>query len=255
MISLSKLIVEGRYDSLTRELSNKLLQTVKDSFVATQDPAGLFAGDKIYFKKGDHVPPIDPINKNDKSYPYTYFEEVENETIPIDCYLSLKIQWVEDLGELRYGGDAFNENERKHKATTPPMIEVRLEIDPEDYPNNLSTISMHLKDILRHELEHTTQSGWNEKETKYLRGDQAMRDRIQTGKKPAWNYFVLKKEIPAMIQGLYFKAKKSKLPFAEVVNEYLDDWIANGTITEKEKQKVLKIWRSYLPQLAIRQEL
>ena len=250
MISLSKLIVEGRYDSLTRELSNKLLQTVKDSFVATQDPTGLFAGDQIYFKKGESVPNID-----EQDYPYTYFEEVENETIPIDCYLSLKIQWVEDLGELRYGGDAFTENERKHKASTPPMIEVRFEIDPEDYPENLSTIAMHLRDILRHELEHTTQSGWNELESKYLRGDQAMRDRIQTGKKPAWHYFVLKKEIPAMIQGLYFKAKKSKTPFAEVVNEYLDGWVENKTITEKEKQKVLKVWRSYLPQLAIRQEL
>jgi len=58
-----------------------------------------------------------------------------------------------------------------------------------------------------------------------------------------------------MIHGLYFKAKKSRTPFAEVVHEYLDDWIANGTITESEKQKVLKVWRSYLPQLAIRQEL
>jgi len=250
MISLSKLIVEGRYDSLTRELSNKLLQTVKDSFACTQDPNGMYAGDKLYYKKEETTPDID-----DKSYPYTYFEEVENETIPIDCYLSLKIQWVENLGALKYGGDAFNENERKQKASTPPMIEIRLEIDPEDYPKNLSTIAMHLRDILRHELEHTTQSGWNEIESKYLRGDQAMRQRIAVGKKPAWHYFVLKKEIPAMIQGLYLKAKKSKTPFAAVVNEYLDDWIENGTITQQEKQKVLKVWRSYLPQLALRQEL
>ena len=74
MISLSKLIVEGRYDSLTRELSNKLLQTVKDSFVCTQDPNGLYAGDKLYYKKEETAPDIDG-----KSYPYTYFEEVENE--------------------------------------------------------------------------------------------------------------------------------------------------------------------------------
>ena len=53
----------------------------------------------------------------------------------------------------------------------------------------------------------------------------------------------------------YFKAKKSRTPFAEVVHEYLNDWIENKTITEKEKQKVLKVWRSYLPQLAIRQEI
>jgi hypothetical protein len=58
-----------------------------------------------------------------------------------------------------------------------------------------------------------------------------------------------------MIQGLYFKAKKSKQPFAQVVNDYLDLWVSNGAITEKDKQYILKTWREYLPKLAIRQEL
>jgi hypothetical protein len=39
------------------------------------------------------------------------------------------------------------------------LIEVRFTIDPADYPNILSEIATHLRDVLRHEIEHITQSG------------------------------------------------------------------------------------------------
>jgi len=58
-----------------------------------------------------------------------------------------------------------------------------------------------------------------------------------------------------MLQGLYVKAKKSRMPFKQVVNDYLDVWTQNNTITEPDKEQILKIWRTYLPQLSIRQEL
>jgi hypothetical protein len=58
-----------------------------------------------------------------------------------------------------------------------------------------------------------------------------------------------------MIQGLYTKAKKSKRPFAQVVNDYLNLWVSNGTITDPEKQNILKTWKTYLPKMGIRQEL
>ena len=44
MISMKSLIIEGRYDSLITTLSNKLLQIIKDSYAATTDPDGMFAG-------------------------------------------------------------------------------------------------------------------------------------------------------------------------------------------------------------------
>ncbi len=45
MISLKKLIVEGRYDSLVTALSRKLLQVIKDSYACTKDPEGFFGGE------------------------------------------------------------------------------------------------------------------------------------------------------------------------------------------------------------------
>jgi hypothetical protein len=246
---MKRLILEGRYDSLVTKLSNTLLQIVKDSYASTQSPAGEFGGKKIYYTKSETVPTIE----DDKQQPAVYFEEVENATIPVEFYLQLKIQWIEGFDDLRYGGDAFND--AKRDSDEPPLIEVRMQIDPTEYPKVLSEIAMNLRDTLRHEIEHVTQSGWNTIDSKYIPSDQRLRDRIEAGKLPAARYFTLPKEIPAMLQGLYFKAKKSKQPFKTVVDEYLSMWVSNDTISAQEKENILNTWRTYLPKLGIRQDM
>lgn len=246
---MKHLILEGRYDSLVRQLSNTLLAIIKDSYASTQTASGEFGGKKIYYTKSETVPPIE----DDKQQPIIYFEEVENATIPVEFYLQLKIQWIDGLNDLRYGGDAFND--AKRDSDEPPLIEVRMQIDPAEYPKVLSEIAMNLRDTLRHEIEHVTQSGWNTIDSKYIPSDQRLRDRIEAGKLPAARYFTLPKEIPAMLQGLYFKAKKSKQPFKTVVDEYLSMWVSNNTISAQEKENILNTWRTYLPKLGIRQDM
>jgi hypothetical protein len=246
---MKRLFLEGRYDSLVTKLSNTLLAIIKDSYSSTQSPAGKFGGKKIYYTKSETVPLIE----DDKQQPAVYFEEVENATIPVEFYLQLKIQWIEGLSDLRYGGDAFNDTKRD--SYEPPLIEVRMQIDPAEYPKVLSEIAMNLRDTLRHEIEHVTQSGWNTIDSKYIPSDQRLRDRIEAGKLPAARYFTLPKEIPAMLQGLYFKAKKSKQPFKMVVDEYLSMWVSNDTISTQEKENILNTWRTYLPKLGIRQDM
>jgi len=249
MISLKHLFLEGRYDSLVTTLSNKLLGILKDSYSASSNSTGEFGGVKIFYKQGETIPEIE----DDETQPNVYFEEVENATIPVEFYLQLKVQWIEGLDDLKYGGDAYNDSKRE--SNEPPLIEVRMQIDPSEYPRVLSSIAMNLRDTLRHEIEHVTQSGWNTIDGKYISSDAALRNKIESGKLPAARYFTLPKEIPAMLQGLYFKAKKSKQPFKTVVDEYLSMWVENETITPQEKENILTTWRSYLPKLAIRQEL
>jgi hypothetical protein len=249
MISLKTLIVEGRYDSLVTKLSNKLLAIIKDSWAATQDSEGRFAGERIYFKQDEAVPEI----LDDDQQRHIYFEEVENVDIPVEFYLQLKVQWIDGLNDLRAGGDAYNETKRY--SDEMPLIEVRFKLDPAEYPGILSEVAMSLRDTLRHEIEHLTQSGWNTKNSKYIRSDQAMRNKIEAGQIPAARYFTLPKEIDAMIQGLYYRAKKSKQPFKTTVDNYLNTWLNNGTINAQEKEAILKVWRSRLPKLAIRQEI
>jgi len=246
---MKRLILEGRYDSLVTKLSNTLLAIIKDSYSSTQTASGEFGGKKIYYTKSETVPPIE----DDKKQPAVYFEEVENATIPVEFYLQLKIQWIEGFDDLRYGGDAFND--AKRDSDEPPLIEVRMQIDPAEYPKVLSEIAMNLRDTLRHEIEHVTQSGWNTIDSKFIPSDQRLRDRIEAGKLPPARYFTLPKEIPAMLQGLYFKAKKSKQPFKTVVDEYLSMWVSNNSISAQEKENILNTWRTYLPKLGIRQDM
>jgi hypothetical protein len=246
---MKRLFLEGRYDSLVTKLSNTFLAIIKDSYSSTQSPAGEFGGKKIYYTKSETVPNIE----DDKQQPAVYFEEVENATIPVEFYLQLKIQWIEGFDDLRYGGDAYNDSKRD--SNEPPLIEVRMQIDPAEYPRVLSQIAMNLRDTLRHEIEHVTQSGWNTIDGKYIPSDQNLRTRIEAGKLPPARYFTLPKEVPAMIQGLYFKAKKSKQPFKTVVDEYLSMWVSNDTISAQEKENILNTWRTYLPKLAIRQDI
>jgi hypothetical protein len=247
---MKTLIIEGRYDAVVTRLSNKLLKVVKDSYEAVSAEDGKFAGVKIYFKQTETIPDI-----TDNAYDEIYFEEVENETIPLDFYLTLKVQWVEGLQDLRYGGDAYNETAEDADDLTPPLIEIRFELDPAEYPRVLSDVAMQLRDTLRHEIEHTTQSGWNTKRGKYLPSDMKLRDKIQSGKLPPYRYFMLDKEIPAMLQGLYLKAKKTRTPFSEVVANFLNTWVASGHVTDQQRNQILDTWKTYLPKLGIRQEL
>lgn len=246
---MKTLIIEGRYDSLVRGLSNQLLNIIKQSYSSVSQTNGEFSGQKIYFAKGDSIPNID----DDSQFKHIYFQEVENTQIPLDFYLTLKVQWIEGLNDFRFGGDAFNQTGRE--SDEMPLIEVRFEIDPAEYPGILNEISMQLRDTLRHEIEHITQSGWNTISGKYLASDQSLRTKIASGKLPPWRYFVLPKEITAMIQGMYLKAKKSRTPFKTVVHNYLNMWVSNNTISEQEKQQIIDTWKTYLPKLGIRQEL
>lgn len=252
MIYLKKLVTEGRYDSLTGALSKTLLQTIKNSYTAINSPDGKFAGIKIYFKKGETVPEITASN-----FKEIYFQEVENTDIPIEFYLSLKVQWIQGFADLRKGGDAWNDSweEIPDDGSDLPLVEIRFEIDPSEYPAVLSEIAMDLRDTLRHEIEHLTQSGPNLISGKFIPSDSELRSKIETGESPAKEYFMLPKEVDANIQGLYFSAKKRRVAFKQVVDEYLNSFVIDNTISKEDKQEIINTWQRRLPALGIKQEL
>lgn len=244
---MKALIIEGRYDSIVTQLSNKLLRVIKDSYAATKDPEGFFGGEKIYFKQGEDVPNIE----DPASFDNIYFEEIENTTIPLEFYIELKVQWIEGFNDLHVGGDAYNNTKRN--SDEMPLIEIRFKLDPAEYPKVLSEIAFDLRDTLRHEIEHITQSGWNTIDSKYIASDQALRKKIESGDLPPWRYFVLPKEVDANLQGMYLRAKKTRIPMAKIVDDYLNVWIRNKAITPDEARKVLDVWRKRLPSLGIKE--
>ena len=248
MIQMKTLLFEGRYESLSRQISRKLISIVKDSFEATNDADGKFLGHKVYYTSTETAPSIDS-----NEAPDVYTDEIENNEIPLEFYLTLKLQWIDGYGKMFVDGNAYND--KGMDSDEPPLVEVLLILDPEMYPNVLSDVVSELSDTIRHEIEHLTQSGWNLKPGKYIPADSKQRKQIESGKLRPYQYYMLPKEIPAMIQGLYNKAKKTRTPFKDVVNDHLQTVIDKGWVTPEESEIIKDTWRTYLPKLAIRQEL
>ena len=92
---------------------------------------------------------------------------------------------------------------------------------------------MKLRNSIRHELEHLTQSGLNTLPGKYLPDDQTARS-LASRK----DYLLLEKEVPAMLKGLHFQATKERIPFEQILNDYLNDTY----LLKKEIEEVKSIW-------------
>jgi hypothetical protein len=156
-----------------------------------------------------------------------------DEEISIDANISV----VPGLGELNVDGGADD---------TEDYIQVRFEIDPEKLPEFWEEISMNLKDVIRHEIEHLTHGdGFIANPAKTMDDDMFIRQMIDMEMLPRADYFKLEKEIDANLQGMYFRAKKEKRPFRNVINTYLDA----QDITPEQKEEILNLWRRRLPAL------
>jgi hypothetical protein len=161
-----------------------------------------------------------------------YNQTFETDDLSID--VDANISFIPGLGKLSIDGGANAET---------GYIEVRFKVDPEKLPDFWSEISMNLKDVIRHEIEHLTHGeGYNENPGKLMSDDQFIRDMINAKILPKAAYFKLEKEIDANLQGMYLRAKKEKRPFGDVINSYLDA----QDITPEDKKEILDIWRSRL---------
>lgn len=165
----------------------------------------------------------------------TFDHESDNLIIEIDA----QINFVPESNEFIADGGADPETD---------YIEVRFEIDPSMLPGSWEEISMNLKDVIRHEIEHLTHSeGSNLKTSKFISDDQLMRKLVGAKLLPLSAYFKLEKEIDANLQGMYFRAKKEKKPFADILNNYLNA----QNITPEEKKEILNLWRTRIKALSL----
>ena len=207
-----KKLNEGRYDKSANEFSN----IVFDMFKSIHD-----RGDK----KGEFEFSVGPFE-----------EDIYSDQFEFD--LAGVVEITDDEYSVDGGANAGFANDG---SEITPLLSVSFKI-----PKNpdWQKVSFDIKDVVRHELEHLTQDGENERPGKYMKDDQLLRDLIDADLLSKSQYFKLEKEVDAMLQGLYFKAKKSKRPFNDVINDYLNIFIDQETITQEEKEEILDIWRS-----------
>ena len=220
-----ELMAEGAYDSLVTQLTKATINKwVEDS------------KKKPMPKKSFVDIDIDDFDGKGREIEFNYVGIVE---------FDKKIDGYEVDGTSNSGED-------KGKM---PFVATMFRINPKILPQAWSKISADVSDVIRHEIEHLTQAGDNVRgqvyddegnlidKGKYMDDDIMIRDMINKLKiLPKSDYYKLEKEVDAMLQGLYLKAKKSKKPFADVIKNYLD--IAPGLETKEDREIILNLWRS-----------
>ena len=152
----------------------------------------------------------------------------------LEIDIDANISFIPDSKGLKVDGGADSET---------GYLQIRFEIDPELLPEYWEEISMNLKDIVRHEIEHLTHGeGPNLNKGKSMEDDELIRKLIDADLLPPAQYFKLEKEVDANLQGMYLRAKKEKRPFRDVIDTYLNA----QDITPEQKEEILNLWRSRL---------
>jgi len=213
--SKKKVMAEGRYDTITNRVSSAIFNHWKREVEAGK-----------------------------KTSSFSDFFESDDVSFDVRATLGLR----QGTKKLKVDGGADYSPEGEYDDA----IMVTFQIDPTMLPEFWEEISMNLKDVIRHEIEHLTHGNSDNLNLgKYMEDDQYIRDLIKLKLLKNKEYFLLPKEVDANLQGMYLRAKKERRPFADVVNTYLDA----QKIKPQEKEEILALWRKRMPALGIRQSL
>jgi len=194
----SNIINEGRYDSISRQLASYTLKGWKDDF-EHNEPTG-----RVEFAVG----PDGDLEYEDLKFSYK------------------GVAVFAGIQTYSYNGSA---------RLTSGEIKITYSIPKSMLPQGWEKIYMDLISVIRHEIEHLTQGGINVKPGKEIL-DLPLR-RLVIKYPDTLRYILLPSEKDANVQGLYLKAKKSRRPYAEVVDEYIRDLLK---ITNKNDVDILK---------------
>lgn len=217
-MKLVNILNEGKYDSVTRHAVKRIFAHLKKT--------------KLLHDKGKRI---------GKKESDGFYEDIIHEyDEPLDFYLSLRFK-----REPVKGGDFLLNAYAYSSDPDYAIVEIEVVIDPESEPKVYSALGSYLQDAVRHEIEHLTQAGLNKKQGKAKSTRSGTRDKISIKNKNAYKYFLLRDEIPAMVHGLYKKAKHDKQPLDTTMEDYLNIFIKNGSITKSEKVKTMKKWIEY----------
>jgi len=215
-------VKEGAFDTITTQVSSEIFNNWKQQF--------------------------DEDNTLDTAFFGEDYDLVDRKGRQLEFNLEANLEFVkteERIYTADGGADPGDEEEYDSEGNIedPGLVAdilLNFQVDPRALPRIWSTISMDIKDIIRHEIEHLTQTGYNVITSKRLPDDTVLRNKVQLpttlSKK---EYYILDKEVPAMLQGMYFKAKKMKKPFKDVVKTYLD----SRNVSQEDQEEILKRWK------------
>ena len=202
---LKQLITEGRYSQVTREISMDLMNEVM-SFLKSDDEE--IDWENVY-----------------------YHESFDNEEFTVELYLTKTDSEIPfDIN----GGYKFDDENYLN------IIDFTIDINPKLFKGEqINKLLAELKDTIRHEIEHISQTENPEKD---------VRNKV-------YNSFAQEvltpRELPAYIQGFYTQAKTRKMYMDDVIDEWADerkDRFKSKKEMNKVKDKLIEFGKKLIPQ-------
>jgi hypothetical protein len=217
-------INEGAYDSITRTVVKDIMAAWKEEYNGVEDT----------------------LSFNEE------YETQDAKGRPLDFILSADLlvkETEEGIYKVDGGADAESQKTDDDDEDDADLayLEIRFQVDPRSLPQFWSRIYEDLIDVVRHEIEHLTQMGVNAVPAKETPDDEILRQMIDWELLPKADYFRLQSELEPMLQGMYLKAKKTRTPFKDVLDTYLD----MQDITPEEKESILNLWRTKIKSLSL----
>ena len=271
----TKVMAEGKYNALVTYLTNKSIEAIKVALSKKlhhyKEKSFPLNSEEDYNKIKKHIATLYPILIMD--IPDNLDKEFQKET-DLEFDFELKVMFIKGIDRIMKDGGAYKGGFGKDDEWTPAKLELEYVLDPFNFPRDFEELSFEIADVIRHEMEHLTQAGDNERGKSFGKDSQfggdfdtddekRLRFKIQKGveKNGAFKYLTLPSEIDANIQGLYLSAKKRKKQFKDVVHQYLYSFTGrldkdgDPYLTDQEVEDVKKVWGLRLPSLGIKQKL
>ena len=241
-MKLTKILTEGMYDSLVRQITNDTFKLLNKMIDAGLDDKK-YNGKQVKENPPEKTPFPLWIKRDVKAVDVgDYNDKVSG----INTTITLKYKMSDNVKRGEFYIDALAEDGQSGLWSE---IELHLITNPEDERRILSKVRPYIREAVRHEIEHLTQRGDNLKASKFIRNNKKMRERIRNNPEIGYKYLILKDEIDANIHGLFARAKTTDQTYQEVVDDYLDSFVKQGDITEKQRNLVYRTWKKRIPKI------
>lgn len=207
MVNFYNILLEGRYDSLTRRIVNDVFYVVKETkgnknLIEATLPSDVGRGDTYEHESG------------------------------IEFSITIHITRID---RLFYGNENIDYHVNTYIADDDELV-LEIAIDTDKEPQIYEQLIYKINEDIRHEIEHYTQE---------IMIDKPINDEPTAQMDSTYEHHKAPSEIPAMVHGFYRRAKVEKRPLDEIMWEDLNKDIKLGNLTQEEAEDLFRIWINY----------
>lgn len=198
----SQILLEGRYDSLTRKIVNDMMVFIKDTEGDLDESISIELPD--------------------------YVDKYESPNVAVKISSELIIYRTDE--DIIYGNKNVPYHVHTYIAEDDTLV-VQITIDESYGRKYYEEIFYKLNEDVRHEIEHFTQ---------YIYPDRQKPLQNTAEYETTYKHHMDPSEIEALAHGFYRRAKLEKRPFESIILDDLNKDIVLGNLSQKEADEILK---------------